>query len=148
MPWPDAAPQNKKLELFVRYVAPDGRKLVSEMTISVNPPAGNQAKRWRTSAGNTSAQRNATAQNVRAHDRFSRSGSDRGSRDSEAPRFSAASPSGGATTLPNVELGEEGAEMADSDDPAIVADDERPAAVARRPTSDRQSGRPAWTPYR
>ncbi len=45
LPWPDAAPPNKKLDLFVRYVAPDGRKLMSEMTITVNPPAGNQAQR-------------------------------------------------------------------------------------------------------
>ena len=37
------SPQNKTLELFVRYVAPDGRKLMSEMTIAVNPPVGNQA---------------------------------------------------------------------------------------------------------
>ena len=48
----DAAPQNKKLELFVQLTSRrTGRKLMSEMpTIAVNPPVGNQAKaagRWR-----------------------------------------------------------------------------------------------------
>ena len=89
-PGPKHAPQNKKLDLFVRYVTPDGRKLMSEMTISVDPPAGN----GRRSAGGTGRAGGrsaaptpiATAQAV-GRRLLSRSRPDRGSRDSEAPRF-------------------------------------------------------------
>ena len=101
LPWPDAAPQNKKLELFVRYVTPDGRKLMSEMTISVDPPAGNQAKRWRTPAGGmadpsrsaASAPPDATAQSDRSTSAVSAGRAPTAaSRDTEAPRFSGQAP--------------------------------------------------------
>jgi hypothetical protein len=147
LPWPDAAPQNKKLELYVRYVTPDGRKLLSKMTISVDPPAGNQAKRWRTPAGSmpdaagSAVPPDATAQSTGPLRRFLRSGADRSVRDSEAPRFGGANPGAAeGSNPPTIELGEESEpESGDSDEPAVAAKQERPAPVARRP---------AWTPYR
>jgi hypothetical protein len=161
LPWPDAAPQNKKLELFVRYVTPDGRKLLSEMTIRVDPPTGSQAKRWRTPADRigdadgsvSSMPPDATAQNSRPLRRFLRSATgraardgDRGARDSEAPAFGGAGSVAGSspgTTEPSVELGEESSQPDEADGPASAPakapETERPAAVARRP---------AWTPYR
>jgi hypothetical protein len=156
LPWPDAAPQSKKLELFVRYVTPDGRKLLSKMTISVDPPAGNQARRWRTPAGSmaepgesaSAGPPDRTAQSDRPLRRFLRSAADRagrngdrGSRDSEAPAYGGTSSVAGApqgTSEPKVELGEE-SEPDEADGPAAAPEKERPAAVARRP---------AWTPYR
>jgi hypothetical protein len=153
LPWPDAAPQNKKLDLFVRYVTPDGRKLLSKMTISVDPPTGGQARRWRTPGGNASepegsasaAPPDQAAQSVRRR-RFLWSGADRGSRDTEAPAFGDTGSDSRASTgsrEPTIELGEESATAEAAAPaagaPATAPSDERPAAVARRP---------AWTPYR
>ncbi|HTU25201.1 MAG TPA: hypothetical protein VMF30_07380 [Pirellulales bacterium] len=145
LPWPDAVPQNKKLDLFVRYVTPDGRKLLAEMTIRVNPSGGSQANRWRAPVitdevvrGDDGRAAGTTAQSGRPLRRLLGIGTDRGTRTGEAPRFGAADAEPEDSGLPAVELGEESAPDA-ADPPAKTPEERRPAAVTRRP---------AWTPYR
>jgi hypothetical protein len=38
LPWPSDPPTNSRLHLFVRYVTPDGQKLIAERLIDVDPP--------------------------------------------------------------------------------------------------------------
>jgi hypothetical protein len=45
MSWPAAAPQAEKLQLFVRYVTPDGRKLQADREIFLAPPE-QASQRW------------------------------------------------------------------------------------------------------
>ncbi len=45
VPWPGAAPVATRLKLFVRYEAPDGRKLQAEREVFVTPP-GQSLSRW------------------------------------------------------------------------------------------------------
>jgi hypothetical protein len=45
VPWPAAAPAATRLKLFVRYEAPDGRKLQAEREVFVTPP-GQTLSRW------------------------------------------------------------------------------------------------------
>ncbi|HEX4143384.1 MAG TPA: hypothetical protein VHY91_07525 [Pirellulales bacterium] len=148
LPWPDAAPQNKKLDLFVRYIAPDGRKLMSKMTITVDPPAGGQARRWRAPAGAMSETDGSApsassdrAARIDRRRRFFRSAPERAPRDTEAPAFAGAGsdPSAPAgTSEPKIELGEESS-PGEADPPATARNSDPPPPVARRP---------AWTPYR
>ena len=45
VPWPGAAPAATRFKLFVRYEAPDGRKLQAEREVFVTPP-GQSLGRW------------------------------------------------------------------------------------------------------
>ncbi len=123
------------MQLFVRYVSPDGRKLISQMPINIDPPR--VAGRWRmaTPAADRDSSDAAPPAGRRGRS-LSRSAPDRGLRDSEAPRFSGGDVGANETaTLPKIERD------ADADE-----DDDSP--VVRRPAEDRQSSRPAWSPYR
>ncbi len=140
LPWPEAAPQNKELQLFVRYVTPDGRKLISQMMVNVDPPQ--TAGRWRTAspAANQDQPQQAAA-GGRRRGLLSRFGSDSTPRDrgSEAPAFNGESAAGAneTATLPKIERDED-EDRDEDDDPA----------TARGLSRDRHSTRPVWTPYR
>jgi hypothetical protein len=45
LPWPGAAPAAHRLQLFVRYITPDGRRLQADREVFVTPP-GQAASRW------------------------------------------------------------------------------------------------------
>lgn len=45
LPWPDQPPTNRALRLYVRFTTSDGRKLVAEQPIDIEP-SGNQARQW------------------------------------------------------------------------------------------------------
>jgi hypothetical protein len=45
LPWPAAAPLTSRLQLFVRYETPDGRRLQTAREIVITPP-GQAASRW------------------------------------------------------------------------------------------------------
>jgi hypothetical protein len=45
LPWPGAAPGGKRLQLFIRYVTPDGRRLQVDRELFVTPP-GEAISRW------------------------------------------------------------------------------------------------------
>ena len=136
-PGPSAAPQNKNLQLFVRYVTPDGRKLISQMTINIDPPR--VAGRWRMAT--PSADRDPSDASPPAG-RRSRLLSAR-SATRTAPCATAKRPASAARTpastrppaLPKIER--------DSD-----ADEDDDSPVSRRRSDDRQSSRPTWSPYR
>ena len=48
LPWPDHPPENKNLQLFVRFITPDGHKLLADTNINVTPPVERRAESWRT----------------------------------------------------------------------------------------------------
>ncbi len=83
LPWPGEPPVNRKLHLFVRYVAPDGRKLLTDMPLDISPPADREARRWRSvpaGAHRSAAASRDTAPlygSARAHGQVSRSAADR-----------------------------------------------------------------------
>jgi hypothetical protein len=142
LPWPEAAPPNKKLQLFVRYVAPDGRKLMSEMTINVDPTGTRQAQRWRTASPSSDRDRplDAGAQGGPLRRLLSRTTSGQTAPDTEAPRFSGPDETAGS---PSLESDDDAQQEASDDRP--VARNRRPVATARKPADD---DRPTWTPYR
>ena len=141
LPWPAAAPANKNLQLFVRYVTPDGRKLMSDMTLNVDPPGNRQAQRWRTSSA--APDRDDSSEPGPLRRLLSRSTSERGGADSEAPRFAGSTAGANETAeLPSIQTDEDEEDDEEVEHPA--ARKRRPTLTARRADDDR----PSWSPYR
>ncbi|MBL9123041.1 MAG: hypothetical protein JNG90_05375, partial [Planctomycetaceae bacterium] len=46
LPWPGDAPQHSDLHLFVRFVAADGRKLIVDRELKIEPPGGGGDGGW------------------------------------------------------------------------------------------------------
>lgn len=46
LPWPGDAPQHSDLHLFVRFVADDGRKLIVDRELKIDPPGGGAEGGW------------------------------------------------------------------------------------------------------
>ena len=46
LPWPGDPPQHTDLHLFVRFVADDGRKLIADRELKIEPPGGGSDGGW------------------------------------------------------------------------------------------------------
>lgn len=46
LPWPGDPPQHSDLHLFVRFVGDDGRKLIVDRELKINPPGGEKDGGW------------------------------------------------------------------------------------------------------
>jgi hypothetical protein len=46
LPWPGEAPEHSTLHLFVRYVSADGRKLIVDRPLEIDPPGGAKDGGW------------------------------------------------------------------------------------------------------
>jgi outer membrane murein-binding lipoprotein Lpp len=138
LPWAGEPPTNKKLRLYVRYVAPDGRKLLTDMNIDIAPPTNREARSWRSVPT--------------------------GSRRTQAPPFDAPPDTvrlprtGPESTTPSPVP-----TARFLDPPMIVAGGDEPDAGAKSPggatdeddkparpkkPADARTARPIWTPYR
>ena len=70
LPWPDKAPANRDLRLFVRYTTPDGNKIMAEAPIDVRLPTEAQlAEQSRNRASDSAARRSASARWARGSKR-------------------------------------------------------------------------------
>jgi hypothetical protein len=134
LPWPGDPPTNRKLQLFVRFVTADGRKLLADMPLDVSPPTDREAKRWRGVPAGTR--------------RFPAA-----SRSTAPPYQSTAEPTAKFLDPPAIVPESEAIRLpgvqddrADADDgPDLDSADER---AARKQRKNATSSRPVWTPYR
>ncbi len=142
LPWPGEPPTNRKLQLFVRFVTADGRKLMADMPIDISPPTDREAKRWR---------------GVPAGSRRSQSmGHGTAPPYQQAPYQSTAEPTAKFLDPPAIVPESESIRLPDArvddadassdDGPDLSSADER--AAKRKKRADAKSARPTWSPYR
>ncbi len=131
--WPGEPPTHRKLQLFVRYATPDGRKLIADMPLDISPPSDREAKRWRS---------------VPSGSRRSL-GAERG----VAPPYeSAAPPTAKFLDPPQIVPESESSSLSgarpDGDDDSPDSSDGDSRSASRKKRKDSASNRPSWSPFR